>query len=77
MMTLEQIREEAMALPEEDRVMLGEELLIGPQSDEELAEIEKAWDVEIARRVAEVESGQAVLIPYEEVMRELERLIRR
>jgi putative addiction module component (TIGR02574 family) len=76
MMTLEQIRAEAMALPPDERAMLGEELLIGPQSEEELGDIERAWDEEIARRVADVESGKATLISHEEVMKELDQLVR-
>lgn len=76
-MTLEQIREEAMALPEVDRVLLGEELLIGPQSAEELADIEKAWIFEVERRLEEMRAGRSKTVPHEEVMAELKQLIRR
>jgi putative addiction module component (TIGR02574 family) len=38
---------------------------------DEQREIDSAWDAEIDRRVAEVESGTAVLIPWDDVIREL------
>jgi hypothetical protein len=41
----------------------------GPGDDP--AEVERAWDVEIRRRLAELESGTAELIPAEEVFAEL------
>jgi len=34
-------------------------------------EIDAAWDAEIDRRVAEVEAGMAVLIPGDDVIRQL------
>ncbi|HSU14376.1 addiction module protein [Longimicrobium sp.] len=39
--------------------------------DEDPAEVERAWDDEILRRVAELEAGTAELIPAEEVFAEL------
>ena len=42
-------------------------------SDEE---IEDAWGVEIKRRLDEVESGTAKLIPAEEVFAEIRRLLK-
>lgn len=39
-------------------------------------EIAKAWDEEIARRVAEIDAGTAVLIPEEEVFAEVDEMLR-
>jgi putative addiction module component (TIGR02574 family) len=39
-------------------------------------EIEAAWDEEIRRRIAEIDSGKAKLVPAEEVFAEVRRLIR-
>ena len=41
------------------------------------AEVERAWDVEIRRRLAELEAGTAELIPAEEVFAELRARPRR
>ena len=35
------------------------------------ADVEAAWSEEIARRLAEVDSGRVATIPWEEVRREL------
>jgi len=75
MMTLEQIRAEAMALPVEDRRMLGEELLETNLSAEELADIEKAWHQEAARRLEDVRAGKATLLPLEEVLQSFEKRV--
>ena len=64
------------ALPAEDRARLAEELLESLQGEAD-AEAEAAWDREIERRVAEIESGSVRLIPAEEVHAEARRLIRR
>ena len=68
--TLEEVREEAMELTLEERSWLAEELWESARTPEE-REIDAAWDAEIDRRVAEVEAGTAVLIPGDEVIREL------
>jgi putative addiction module component (TIGR02574 family) len=67
-----------MSLPETERVALADALyasLDGPL--EEQAEVEAAWDGEIARRVDEIRSGKAKLIPLDEVRSNLEATIRR
>lgn len=38
--------------------------------------IAQAWDEEIARRVAEIDSGKAVLIPHEQVAAEIDELLK-
>lgn len=38
-----------------------------PLTDAELAEIEQAWLIEIERRSAEIDRGEAKLIPGDEV----------
>ena len=34
-------------------------------------EVEAAWDTEIRRRIAEIDSGEAVLLDFDEVMGEM------
>ena len=73
---VEELSARAKTLPPEDRARLAEELLdsLHEASD---ADAEVAWEREIERRVAEIESGAAMLIPPEEVHAQARRLIRR
>jgi hypothetical protein len=47
------------------------------EPDDDPAEVERAWDGEIRRRLAEFEAGTAELIPAEEVFAELRARPRR
>ena len=73
---VEELSARAKTLPTEDRARLAEELLDSLQGESD-AEVESAWDREIERRVAEIESGAVQLISAEEVHAEARRLIRR
>ncbi len=73
---VDELSARAKALSAEDRARLAEELLESLQGEAD-ADAEAAWDREIERRVAEIESGAARLIPAEEVHAEARRLIRR
>jgi putative addiction module component (TIGR02574 family) len=68
--TLDEIRDDALALSIEERSWLAHDLWESLRTPEE-REIDAAWETEIERRVAEVEAGTAKLIPAEEVLREL------
>lgn len=70
---VEELSRRARALPPEERVRLAEELLATVQEVD--SEAEAAWDEEIKRRIAEIDSGTATLIPAEEVFAEVRRLI--
>ena len=61
----EEILEQAMALPIEERSHLAEDLLDSLRTDEERA-IEKEWIAVAKRRLAEVEAGLVKPIPVEE-----------
>jgi putative addiction module component (TIGR02574 family) len=63
--TYEEILEEAMGLPIEERSHLAEDLLDSLRTDEE-REIEKEWIAVAERRLAEVEAGLVKPIPVEE-----------
>lgn len=71
---VEELARKARALSPEERIRLAEELLATVQEVD--PEVEAAWDEEIRRRVAEIESGNAKLIPAEEVFAEVRRLIK-
>jgi putative addiction module component (TIGR02574 family) len=73
--TYEEIRDEAMGLPIEERGLLAEDLLDSLRTDEERA-IEKEW-IEVAeRRLAEVEAGLVKPIPAEEAHKRVRAKLR-
>ena len=68
--TLEKLRSEALSLPEAERAELAHSLVIsldGPVDQD----AEKAWDAEILRRLAEIDSGTAELIDRAELHRRM------
>ena len=71
-MKREHIEAEARRLPREERALLAEALI---NSLEEETEVEEAWAREIARRVAELRSGQVKSVPAGEVFAELDELV--
>lgn len=73
---VEELSARAKTLPPEDRARLAEELLDSLQETSD-ADADAAWEREIERRVAEIESGAVKLIPAEDVHAEARRLIRR
>jgi putative addiction module component (TIGR02574 family) len=66
----EQIVEEVLQLPEEDRAWVIHKLAQSVE-DESTNSVEAAWAKEIDRRIAEVDSGMADLRPWSETMAEL------
>ena len=63
----EALRDAALALSEAERAMLARDLIAsldGP-ADNDVAE---AWDIEICRRINEVEAGKAQLLDVEDVL---------
>lgn len=71
---VEELSQKAQALTPQERVQLAEELLATVQASD--SEVEAAWDEEIRRRVAEIDSGTAKLVPAEEVFAELRRILK-
>lgn len=66
-----EILEKALALSTQERGLLIDHLI--ESLDEGPAEegVEEAWDEEIKRRVDDIRSGKAKMIPGEQVLREL------
>ena len=73
---VEELSARAKTLPAEDRARLVEELLDSLEGEPDV-EAEAAWEREIERRVAEIESGTVTLVASEDVHAEARRLIRR
>ena len=76
---LEQIEAMALALPIKERGELAHRLIVSLDGEPEGTpeEIAQAWDEEIARRVAEIDAGTAVLIPQEDVFAEIDDILRK
>ena len=73
-LSIEQIKSEALKLTPDERADLADWLWV---SATPRAEVEAAWDVEISRRIAEIDAGTATLIPSEEVMARMEEKLRK
>jgi putative addiction module component (TIGR02574 family) len=61
----------ALALPPEARAALADSLLESLDGEPPGEGVEAAWYAEIKRRIEEIDSGKAKMIPYEEVRRRL------
>jgi len=74
MATSEEIFRDAMALPPDARAELTERLIASLADDVSL-EITEAQLAEVRRRIAQVESGEVALIPGDEVLARVRRLL--
>ena len=74
---LKEIEEQAMQLTPRERSELAHRLIVSLDGEpEDTPEaIAKAWDEEIARRVADMEAGRTQWIPAEEVFKEVDAII--
>lgn len=74
-MNTETIEHTVLHLPIQQRAELANKLLLSleEQSEDEIAQ---AWHAEAARRAAEIDSGQADIVPAEEVSRAARTLLR-
>ena len=69
-LTYQQIANEAMRLTPEERVDLAEKLWVSVDSPEEIA---RAWDIEIERRMAQIDAGEVETLPAEDVLSKLRK----
>jgi putative addiction module component (TIGR02574 family) len=71
--SVEEIVQRARALIPQDRARLAEELFASLHEQSE-SDAEAEWEQEITRRVDEIKSGSAKLIPAEQVFAETARI---
>ena len=62
---LEEVEAQALKLTAEERAHLADRLLASLSRD---PEVEEVWVIEVERRVAEIESGRAQLVPAGEAI---------
>jgi len=74
--TYARLEEEARSLPAAERSQLVDSLLESLHEGKS-AEIEKAWAIEIERRVLSYERGETKLIPAEEVFAKARTIVSR
>lgn len=72
---LKEIEGRALQLSTQERGELIHRLIMSLESTPEA--IAWAWDEEIARRIAEIDAGTAVLIPHERVVAESNEMLRK
>lgn len=72
-LTYKEIVSEAMKLPPQERADLADRLWISVDTPEAVA---AAWDAEIERRAAQLDSGEVATIPFEQVIAELRAKLR-
>ena len=70
---VDELSQRARALSPEDRARLADELLASLDEDSS-PDTEQAWEQEIGRRVKEIRSGKAKLIPADQVFAEPARI---
>jgi putative addiction module component (TIGR02574 family) len=69
--TAEQLLEQALELPKEQRLRLADQLLDSVEGDDSNLELDPQLRDELVRRLKTIEDGTAVLLDGDEVMREL------
>ena len=70
---LDLVEVEALKLTTGERAALAQRLLASLDED---AEIEQAWAAEVERRITEIESGAATLIPMEDALARVRATLR-
>jgi putative addiction module component (TIGR02574 family) len=64
----DELLKKALTLPAQDRATLASSLIDSLDEIDELS-AQTAWNDEIARRIADLESGKAKTVPWDEVRR--------
>jgi putative addiction module component (TIGR02574 family) len=67
--------QKALSLSEEERAALADSLLASLDGGVDEG-AEEAWEQEISRRIADIDSGKAKMIPWEEVREKLSSRLR-
>jgi putative addiction module component (TIGR02574 family) len=75
--TLDELEKQALKLTVKERSALAHRLIVSLDDEQEGTpeEIAKAWEDEIARRVADIDTGRSPLIPAADVFSEIDTLI--
>ena len=69
---LSDLKQKALSLSERERAELAKDLLVSLDGPGD-SEAKKAWDIELCRRINEIESGVAKLLEPDEVLIKVKR----
>jgi putative addiction module component (TIGR02574 family) len=69
---VESILAQAMQMPAQDRAAIAERLISSLDTETDW-DVEIAWQQEVQRRVDEVERGEVVCLPWEQVLQRLRK----
>jgi putative addiction module component (TIGR02574 family) len=70
--TYDALAQDALKLSQQERARLAHDLLVSlEETEEDPAEVERAWREEIERRMADVRAGNVTGIPADEVFAKL------
>ena len=77
--SLEEVRQLAYDLPEDQRLLLANSLLesVGDQDEATEAQLAAAWDEEISHRVAEIKAGTAATCSLDDLASDLRSIVDR
>lgn len=77
-MPLERLEAEALELSTHERARLAQRLLasLDDGADEDPAEVERAWEVEIERRLAAYRAGEMEAVPADEALARIRARLR-
>ena len=67
--TVDDLVSQAQSLPDADRALLVERLLLTLHDYQ--TEVEEAWKVEIERRIDDIDAGRVTTVPWEEAKKTL------
>ncbi|MBZ5524781.1 MAG: addiction module protein [Acidobacteriia bacterium] len=70
---ISELLKRALALSIDERVALANTLLDSLETANE--SVEEAWDEEVARRIRDLQAGNAVTVPWEQLHRELVAMV--
>ena len=65
---METVLGQALRMSEEERAEIAEKLIATLEDSPDI-DVEQAWQEEVRRRITDLESGNAVCIPWDEVRR--------
>jgi len=72
----DEVKTAAMTLSPDERVLLADQLYMSV-SEKEQAEIDAEWIAEAERRIRDIDTGKAKLIPGDQVLAEARALLKR
>jgi putative addiction module component (TIGR02574 family) len=78
-LTMDELTEELLTLPDLDRAMLADRLWASLDAEDveehDNTPLSPAWSAEIKRRIAAFENGESVGIPAEDVLEHVQQLL--